>query len=57
MDPRYSIPAYLGHKGWNALDLREDLDPRELRGLAIESYRHFASRRALAALDARERVA
>jgi predicted DNA-binding protein (MmcQ/YjbR family) len=57
MDPRYSIPAYLGHKGWIALDLREDLDPRELRGLAIESYRHFASRRALAALDARERVA
>jgi predicted DNA-binding protein (MmcQ/YjbR family) len=57
MDPRYTIPAYMGHKGWIALDLREDLDPRELRELAIESYRHFAPRRAVAALDARKGVA
>jgi predicted DNA-binding protein (MmcQ/YjbR family) len=56
MDPRYSIPPFMGHKGWIALDLREDLDPRELRELAIESYRHFASRRAIAALDSGKSV-
>ena len=62
MDPRYTIPPFMGHKGWIALDLREDLDPRELHELAIESYRHFASRRAIlqmerAALDAQRGVA
>jgi len=29
----------------------------ELRDFSLESYRHFASRRALAQLDARPRVA
>jgi predicted DNA-binding protein (MmcQ/YjbR family) len=57
MDPRFTIPPYMGHSGWMALDLDQDLDPRELRELALESYRHFASRRALAALDARQGVA
>jgi predicted DNA-binding protein (MmcQ/YjbR family) len=52
MDPRYSIPPFMGHKGWIALDLREGVDARELRELALDSYRHFASRRAVAALDA-----
>jgi predicted DNA-binding protein (MmcQ/YjbR family) len=53
MDPRLSIPAYLGHKGWMALDLRKSaLNVAELRDFALESYRHFASRRAVAALDA-----
>ena len=62
MDPRLKISRYLGHKGWMDLDL-DDLDLaltrncRELRTFAIESYRHFASRRASAALDARLRVA
>jgi len=54
MDPRLSIPPYLGHKGWMALDLRKGrLSAAELRAFAIESYRHFASRRAVATLDAR----
>jgi hypothetical protein len=54
MDPRLSIPPYLGHKGWMALDLQKSTpDARELREFAVESYRHFASRRAVAALDAR----
>jgi hypothetical protein len=53
MDPRLSIPPYMGHKGWMALDLRKGtLNAAELRDFAIESYRHFASRRALAQLDA-----
>jgi len=51
MDPRLSIPPYLGHKGWMALDLaRGGVDGEELRSFMIESYRHFASRRALANL-------
>lgn len=57
MDPRFTIPPYMGHQGWMALDLEKDLDPRELRDLAVESYRHFAARRALAALDASQSVA
>ena len=53
MDPRLSIPPYLGHQGWMALDLRKNrLNAAELRAFAIESYRHFASRRAVATLDA-----
>ncbi len=62
MDPRLKVSRYMGHKGWMDLDLA-DLDPshvrnaHELREFAIESYRHFASRRAIAALDAQMRVA
>lgn len=52
MDPRFFIPPYQGHNGWIALDLRSGIAARELRELVIESYRHFATRRAVAALDA-----
>jgi hypothetical protein len=53
MDPRLAIPKYLGHKGWMALDLQKgSFNTRELREFAVESYRHFASRRSLASLDA-----
>ncbi|HEX6398509.1 MAG TPA: MmcQ/YjbR family DNA-binding protein [Steroidobacteraceae bacterium] len=51
MDPRFSIPPYLGHQGWMTLDVSRNFNARELRDLVIESYRHFASRRALADLD------
>jgi hypothetical protein len=48
----------MGHKGWMALDLaRGGIQPAELRDFALESYRHFASRRALAQLEARLGVA
>jgi hypothetical protein len=50
MDPRFSIPPYTGHKGWMSLDLSAGFDAHELRGCVIESYRRFASRRALQAL-------
>jgi len=54
MDPRLSIPKYMGSKGWMALDLAKGaLNSAELRDFAIESYRHFASRRALVDLDGR----
>ena len=56
MDPRMSIPKYLGANGWMALDVSRAANPRELREFLIESWRHFASKRAVAALDARLRA-
>jgi predicted DNA-binding protein (MmcQ/YjbR family) len=52
MDPRFSIPPYLGNNGWMALNVSAGVAERELREFVVESYRHFASRRAVAALDA-----
>jgi predicted DNA-binding protein (MmcQ/YjbR family) len=50
MDPRFMIPAYLGHNGWIALDASKGVNERELREFLLESFRHFATRRALAKL-------
>ena len=52
MDPRMKVSRYLGHKGWMDLDLAAGRNTRELREFAIESYRHFASRRAVGVLEA-----
>jgi predicted DNA-binding protein (MmcQ/YjbR family) len=52
MDPRFSIPSYLGHYGWMSLSAERAVTDDELRGFVVESYRHFATRRALAKLDA-----
>ena len=52
MDPRLSIPAYFGHNGWMALDVSKGVSERELREFVVDSYRHFAPRRAIAKLDA-----
>lgn len=49
-DRRYRIPVYLGHLGWIELDASRGCRLDEVRGLALESYRHFALRRMLAAL-------
>jgi len=46
-DPRYRIPPYMGHNGWIALDVSQDCDWREIEGLAVNSYRHFALKRML----------
>jgi hypothetical protein len=51
-DKRFHIPAYLGHNGWIALDVTDDCDWKEIRGLALGSYRHFAMQRMIKALDA-----
>ena len=56
MDPRMSVPAYMGHNGWIAMEVAR-LSDRELSDFVIESYRHFAARRAVAKLDAKSRVA
>jgi predicted DNA-binding protein (MmcQ/YjbR family) len=50
-DPRFEIPAYMGHNGWISLDVTEHCDWKEVRALALASYQHFAPRRALKALD------
>ena len=52
MDPRFSIPPYQGHSGWIALDMEKGAASRELAGFLIDSYRNFASRRAIAVLEA-----
>jgi predicted DNA-binding protein (MmcQ/YjbR family) len=57
MDPRFRIPAYMGHNGWIALDSSDGAPMRELREFIIESYRHFAPRKAVAVLDAQQGVA
>ena len=49
-DPRFEIPAYMGHNGWIALDASKGVEESELRALALGSYRHFALKRMLAAL-------
>ena len=51
MDPRFKIPAYLGHNGWISLDASKGVNERELREFLVESFRHFATRRALAKLE------
>jgi predicted DNA-binding protein (MmcQ/YjbR family) len=52
MDPRLSIPPYIGAKGWMALDVSKGANERELRDFLIESWRHFATRRAIKRLEA-----
>ena len=49
-DPRFEIPPYMGHNGWISLDIGKRHGERELRALALESYRHFALQRMLARL-------
>lgn len=46
-DPRYKIPAYFGHHGWIALDVTKSCDWSEIKGLALQSYRHYALKRML----------
>jgi len=46
-DARFQIPPYIGHQGWIALEVTEHCDWKEVRGLALSSYRHFALKRML----------
>lgn len=54
LDPRYSVPPYMGHNGWIALDVSKRFDTNEVRELARSSYRHYALQRMLKTLDARQ---
>ncbi|MCY3821205.1 MAG: MmcQ/YjbR family DNA-binding protein [Gammaproteobacteria bacterium] len=49
-DPRFSIPAYIGHRGWIDLDVEDRFNWEEVQQLALGSYRHFALKRMLKAL-------
>lgn len=48
---RYRIPGYIGHNGWINLDVEDDIDWSEAEGLIMVSYRHFALKRMLNALE------
>ena len=50
-DPRYRIPAYTGHNGWINLDVEDQADWEEIEQLLLGSYRQFALKRMLKALD------
>lgn len=50
-DKQFSIPAYMGHNGWIAVDVTKEANWNEIRSLALFSYRHFASAKLLKALD------
>ncbi len=52
VEPRYHVPAYLGHHGWIALDVSKHSNWAEVRAQVVHSYRHFALKRMLNALDA-----
>ena len=51
LDERYHIPAYTGNNGWIDLDVEEHADWQEIEHLLMQSYRHFALKRMLKALD------
>ena len=51
LDDRYTVPPYIGHRGWIELDVEERADHDEIHDLLDESYRHFALKRMLKALD------
>jgi predicted DNA-binding protein (MmcQ/YjbR family) len=55
LDPRFSVPAYLGHNGWIALDAERGVNWPEVEALVLESYRHFALRRMLHQLESGRR--
>ena len=50
-DSRYRIPAYTGHNGWIDLDVEDGVDWDEVEPLLLGSYRHFALKRMLKALE------
>jgi predicted DNA-binding protein (MmcQ/YjbR family) len=50
-DKQFSIPPYMGHNGWIAVDVSKTANWKEIRSLALFSYRHFALGRMLKALE------
>jgi hypothetical protein len=52
LDERFRVPAYMGHNGWIELDAEDGVIWSEIDALLLESYRHFALKRMLKALEA-----
>lgn len=51
MDQRFHVPPFTGHNGWIALDVTNRCTWSEIEALMDVSYRHFALKRMLKALD------
>lgn len=51
MDQRFHIPPYTGHNGWISLNVSKGCTWSEVETLIDASYRHFALKRMLNALD------
>jgi len=50
-DDRFSVPPYIGHNGWINLDIEAKQNWQEIGQLVEDSYRHFALKRMITALD------
>lgn len=50
-DPRYRLPMYYANAGWIQLDVHDAVNWKEIESLLDQSYRHFALKRMLKALD------
>lgn len=50
-DERFCLSPLTGHNGWIDLDVEGQVDWGEIEHLALESYRHFALKRMLKALE------
>lgn len=50
-DPRFRVPAYTGHNGWIELTADDGVSETDIAPLVDMSYRHFALKRMLKALD------
>lgn len=46
-DPRFRLPAYLGPRGWTALDVSGPCSWQEIQALLLSSYREVAIKRML----------
>lgn len=44
-DPRFFVPAYVGHKGWLSVRVDSMVDWKEVERLVLESYRQIAPKR------------
>lgn len=55
-DDRFFFPAYYGPNGWRGIDLSEaaSIDWDEVAELAEESFRHTATKKLIAELDAQD---
>jgi hypothetical protein len=51
MDDRFHIPAYTGHNGWISMDVTRGCRWGDVAPLLDASYRHFALKRMIKALD------
>jgi hypothetical protein len=49
---RFSVPAYVGYRGWLGVHLDRNLDWDDVAGIVEDAYRLVAPRKLVAELDA-----